>query len=137
MSKKIPDILRRQVAIRANYRCEYCRRPEVDSFIRYQSDHIISRKHGGKTELENLAHTCPTCNNAKGSDIATILENENELIRFFNPRRDTWDDHFEVSIQGEINPKTEIATATIKILKLNEINRILERVDLIEAGLFP
>jgi hypothetical protein len=31
----------------------------------------------------------------------------------------------------------KIPDVTIKILKLNEINRILERVDLIEAGLFP
>ena len=56
MSKNIPETLRRTVAVRAHYKCEYCRRPEMDSFIRYQSDHIISRKHGGKTILNNLAH---------------------------------------------------------------------------------
>jgi 5-methylcytosine-specific restriction endonuclease McrA len=76
MSKSIPETLRRAVAHRASFRCEYCRRPEIDSFIRYQSDHIVSRKHGGKTILENLAHTCPICNNAKGSDLSTILEDE-------------------------------------------------------------
>ncbi len=136
MSKKIPEALRREVAIRAGYRCEYCRRPEVDSFIRYQSDHIISRKHGGRTELSNLAHTCPICNNAKGSDLATILDDEEKLIRLFHPRKDNWFDHFEVH-EGEILHKTEIGEATIKLLKLNDIDRILERVDLIAAGLFP
>jgi HNH endonuclease len=136
MSKNIPDSLRREVAIRAVYRCEYCRRPEVDGFIRYQSDHIISRKHGGKTILENLAHTCPICNNAKGSDLSTILTDENTLIRLFHPRKDNWFEHFEVS-DGLIVPKTDVGEATIKLLKLNDVNRILERLDLIEAGLFP
>jgi hypothetical protein len=136
MSQKIPDSLRRDVASRAKYRCEYCRRLETDSFIRYQSDHIISRKHGGKTTLENLAHSCPICNNAKGSDLSTILNDENQLIRLFHPRKDNWFEHFEVS-DGIILAKTYIGEATIKLLKLNEIDRILERLDLIEAGLYP
>jgi 5-methylcytosine-specific restriction endonuclease McrA len=136
MSKNIPDALRREVAIRAAYRCEYCRRPEIDGFIRYQSDHIISRKHGGRTILENLAHTCPICNNAKGSDLSTILKDENKLIRLFHPRKDNWFQHFDVN-DGLIIAKTDIAEGTIKLLKLNDVNRILERLDLIEAGLFP
>jgi HNH endonuclease len=136
MSKNIPDAIRREVANRAHYKCEYCRRPEIDAFIRYQSDHIISRKHGGKTILENLAHTCLICNNAKGSDLSTILNNEEKLIRLFHPRKDNWFDHFDVE-DGAIIPKTEIGEATIKLLKLNDVNRILERLDLIEAGLFP
>lgn len=136
MSKKIPESLRRATAIRANHRCEYCRRPEMDSFIGYQSDHIIARKHGGKTILENLAHACSICNNAKGSDLSTILENKEILIRLFNPRKDDWFAHFEVE-DGVFLPKTDVAEATIKLLKLNEIERILERLDLIEAGLFP
>lgn len=136
MSKNIPEALRREVAVRANYRCEYCRRPETDGFIRYQSDHIISRKHGGKTILENLAHTCPICNNYKGSDLSTVLGDENKLIRLFHPRKDNWFDHFRVG-DGLIIAKNDIGEATAKLLKLNEVNRILERLDLIEAGLFP
>ena len=136
MSKNIPDTLRRAVAIRALYRCEYCHRPEIDSFIRYQSDHIISRKHDGKTVLDNLAHSCPICNNNKGSDLSTILEAEGYIVRLFHPRKDNWFDHFEVEA-GQILPKTDIGAATIKLLKLNDVSRILERLDLIEAGLFP
>ena len=136
MSKNIPETLRKAVAVRANFRCEYCRRPEVDSFIRYQSDHIISRKHGGKTVLENLAHACPICNNGKGSDLSTVLEDEGQLVRLFHPRKDDWFAHFEVE-DCQILPKTDIGAATIKLLKLNDISRILERMDLIEAGLFP
>ena len=136
MSKNTPETLRKAVAVRANFRCEYCRRPEVDSFIRYQSDHIISRKHGGKTVLENPAHACPICNNGKGSDLSTILEDEGQLVRLFHPRKDDWFTHFEVE-DCQILPKTDIGAATIKLLKLNDVSRILERMDLIEAGLFP
>lgn len=136
MSQKIPESLRRQVAARAKYRCEYCRRLETDSFIRYQTDHIISRKHGGKTSLENLAHSCPICNNAKGTDISTILDNDEILVHLFNPRKNNWFEHF--GLEGNlIVAKTDIGAATIKLLKLNVIDRILERSDLIDAGLFP
>jgi hypothetical protein len=136
MSQKIPESLRRQVAARAKYRCEYCRRLETDSFIRYQTDHIISRKHGGKTILENLAHSCPICNNAKGTDISTFLEDEEQLIHLFNPRKNNWFEHFEVN-DGLIMPKSDVGAATIKLLKLNEIDRILERLDLTYANLYP
>jgi HNH endonuclease len=136
MSQKIPESLRRQVAARAKYRCEYCRRLETDSFIRYQTDHIISRKHGGKTTLENLAHSCPICNNTKGTDISTILENNEILVHLFHPRKNNWFEHFKVE-EGTITPKSDIGTATIKLLKLNALDRILERLDLIEAELFP
>jgi hypothetical protein len=83
-----------------------------------------------------LAHTCPICNNGKGSDLSTILNDEDKLIRLFHPRKDNWFEHFKIE-NGLILPQTEIGEATIKLLKLNDVNRILERLDLIEAGLFP
>lgn len=136
MSKNIPESIRHAVAKRSGFRCEYCLRPESDSFLRFHSDHIIGRKHGGKTVLENLAYTCPVCNNYKGTDLATLLENEEVLVRLFNPRKQNWVEHFEVN-NGEIVPLTPVGAATVKILKLNEVSRILERLDLIEAGLYP
>lgn len=136
MSRNIPDTLRKAVADRSSNRCEYCRRLEIDSFIKFQVDHIISRKHRGQTILENLAYACAICNGNKGSDIGTILHDKDIFIRLFNPRKDDWFDHFEVA-EGLIYSKTDIGQATILVLNLNEVNRILERLDLIEAGLFP
>ena len=46
---------RRIVAVRAHHVCEYCLIAETDAFFRFQVEHIISRKHGGSSELENLA----------------------------------------------------------------------------------
>jgi 8-oxo-dGTP pyrophosphatase MutT (NUDIX family) len=135
-SKYIPDALRREVAERVGYRCEYYIRREGDSFLRYQIDHIISRKHGGLTVSANLAYACSVCNGNKGSNVGTILEDEETFVRLFNPRRHHWPKHFDV-IEGAFRAKSEIGTATIKVLDLNNVNRILERLDLIEAGLFP
>lgn len=136
MSRYIPENVRNQVIQRANNRCEYCRRTETDSFIRFQVDHIISLKHGGDNSLENLAFSCPLCNSAKGTDLGTIIEPGGPIVRLFNPRNDNWFEHFDTS-EGVIHPKTEIASATIKLLDLNNVNRILERLDLASAGLFP
>ena len=98
----------------------------TDVLFPHQIDHIISIKHGENSELENLAYACFVCNNAKGSDIGTILLPERKFTRLFNPRIDKWSKHFEIS-DGLISPKTLIAEATIKVLKLNEIDRIIER----------
>jgi len=136
MSRNIPETIRKAVAERSGNRCEYCRRLEGDSFIKFQVDHIISRKHRGQTNLENLAYACAICNGNKGSDIGTILTETNVFVRLFNPRRDDWFDHFAVA-EGLIYSKSDIGEATIFVLNLNEVNRILERLDLIEAGLFP
>jgi hypothetical protein len=126
MGAYISDRIRHLVADRANQKCEYCKIHEDQSFLRFQVDHIISIKHGGDTVEENLAWSCFLCNNNKGSDIGTILTPNNQLVRFFNPRTDNWDEHFEI-IDHVIHPFTSIGEATIKILKLNDIERIMER----------
>ena len=97
-----------------------------ESFWSFQVDHIISRKHGGKTELKNLAWTCFPCNNGKGTDIGTMLLPDKTFIRLFNPREDDWNAHFEME-DGVIYANTLVGEATIKVLKLNEVDRILER----------
>ncbi len=54
MSKYIAEPLRIAVAKRADFRCEYCRRPEADSFIKYQIDHIIAANIAVKRYLITL-----------------------------------------------------------------------------------
>lgn len=111
MSRYISDELRKFVAKRAEYRCEYCCAYERHSFL---IEHIISLKHGGKSEAENLAFACPLCNINKGSDIATIIDSPNHPIRFFNPRTDLWDNHFNVEPSGFLDAKSKVGEATIK-----------------------
>lgn len=53
-STYIPADLRRQVIERANGLCEYCLIHEDDTYFGCQVDHIISEKHYGPTEADNL-----------------------------------------------------------------------------------
>lgn len=126
MSRKVPETIRLILAKRAGYCCEYCKIPMSASFYSFQADHIISWKHGGITELINLAWACFPCNNIKGTDIGTMLLPDRTFVRLFNPREELWDEHFEME-QGVIYAKTKIGEATIKVLKLNEVDRIIER----------
>lgn len=134
-SARISESLRQQVAIRANFKCEYCLIPEQFLATVFHIDHIRSQKHGGKTEIDNLAYFCPHCNQFKGSHIATFIDNKNEqIIRFFNPRKDQWHHHFEINY-GKINPITTIGIATESILNFNQIERVILRKALMEIGL--
>ena len=82
MSRYVSNTLRKQVIERAHFCCEYCLAYEGHSFIKFQIEHIRSIKHGGLTNAINLALACFFCNNRKGSDLGTIVRNE-ELIRIF------------------------------------------------------
>lgn len=123
MKQKTSDSLRQIVAKRADFRCEYCRIPEYDNLVQFHLEHIISLKHGGTNDLENLAYACPWCNFYKGSDLGTVIEDENILIRFFHPRKVKWADHF-YSVEEKIFALTKEPEATIKIFKLNRPDRI-------------
>jgi 5-methylcytosine-specific restriction endonuclease McrA len=70
MSSYISPEIRQIVAVRANYVCEYCLVAEEDAYFKFQVEHITSRKHGGPSEIDNLALACVFCNRYKGSDIA-------------------------------------------------------------------
>lgn len=124
------------MASRANFVCEYCLIAEEDAYFRFQIEHIISRKHGGSSELGNLALACVFCNRYKGSDIASLTPETGELVRLYNPRNDRWREHFR--LKGiVIEPLTEIGEATIRILQMNHNNQILERQVLSRRERYP
>lgn len=82
MSSYISSETRQIVTRRANNICEYCLIAEADAYFRHQVEHIVSRKHGGSSELENLALARVFCNRYKGSDIASLKPEADELVRF-------------------------------------------------------
>ena len=132
---RITEKLRLQVAQNANFRCEYCLIPEYFLATTFHIDHIRSVKHRGDSLLINLAYACPHCNQNKGSDIASYSDND-EIIRFFNPRIDNWIDHFEINYNGIISHLTSIGEVTIRTLDFNQIERIILRKSLIEIGVY-
>jgi len=136
MSNRISSEIRQIVASRANNVCEYCLIAEDDAYFRFQVEHIISRKHGGSSDLDNLALACVFCNRYKGSDIASLTPENGELVRFYNPRTDRWREHFRLN-GVLIEPLTEIGEATIRILQMNHDDQILERQVLSTRGHYP
>lgn len=135
MSDYVSSELRTLVATRAAYLCEYCLMAEEDTFLGCEVDHIISLKHGGKTEENNLAFACTFCNRYKGSDIASV-SSTGELVRLFNPRIDLWSVHFLLD-NFQILPITSIGEVTVKIIGMNRSERILEREALSVVNRYP
>jgi HNH endonuclease len=129
----IPAALRRLVRERAGGRCEYCRIPESVTLASHAIDHVISEKHGGPTEENNLALSCSICNGYKGSDIASVDPETGAVVVLFHPRRDNWADHFRLA-GARIEPLTPVGRVTVRLLQLNHPDRIAERELLVAAG---
>ena len=124
MSKTyISTSLRRLVIERAGNCCEYCLQPAILSFAPHEIDHVIAEKHGGQTTETNLALACKLCNTMKGSDIASVDPETQEIVRLYQPRRDAWDQQFK--IQDEmIVPLTAIGRTTSRLLRFSENARV-------------
>lgn len=135
MANDISTELRQLVAKRAHNHCEYCRLPEKAALHKHEPDHIVPRQHGGQSTQENLALSCMRCNRYKGSNIGSYDPQTGELTPFFNPRTQDWHNHFK--LEGAIiQPLTAVARVTVKILRINDENRVHEREQLQKAGLF-
>jgi len=129
------SVLRSEVRQRAGGRCEYCQTPDWVSELPHEVDHIRAVKHDGLTELSNLSWACARCNDFKGSDVSAFVPGTDRLVRPFNPRIDVWNDHF--SWDGHLlRGITEIAQATIALLRLNAESRVNVRRILMDEGLF-
>lgn len=135
MARWISADLRQTIADRAHLLCEYCLIAEADTFYGCEVDHIISLKHGGSSEPDNLAYACALCNRAKGSDVGSI-STTGEFTRFFNPRTDRWAEHFRLE-QAAISPLTAIGEVTARILGFNDGARLHEREEMIRFGKYP
>ena len=130
MSSDLSVSLRQLVEERANSRCEYCLLPQWVSLHKHEPDHIVPRQHGGKTEANNLALSCMRCNRYKGSNVGSFDPQTGKLVPFFHPRTQKWTDHFR--LEGEIiRPLTAEARVIVKILRLNDEERVAERQRLI------
>ncbi len=96
MSGYVPVALRRKVLKRSNGRCEYCLFPESMSLFPFEIEHIITEKHGGATQADNLALACPFWNRFKGTDLGSLDPETGKLTFFFNPRTHNWQEHYRM-----------------------------------------
>ena len=127
--------LRRLVAERAGQRCEYCLLPEEFAYLPHEPDHVIPVQHGGPTQADNLAWACHWCNRLKGSNLASLDPQTDAVTPLFNPRRQTWQEHFCL-VGAKIVALTPEARATVALLKLNRSDRLTARELLLQTGYY-
>ena len=119
---------------RAGGRCEYCHLPEAGSNIPFEIDHIVSRKHQGRTVAGNLALACWYCNSFKGSDLSGIDPATRKLTRLFHPRRHKWAWHFRHDGPVLVG-RTAIGRTTLRVLQINNEAAMTLRESLMAEGL--
>ncbi len=123
----IPTALRREVIERAGNRCEYCLIHAGVAFFPHEVDHVIAEKHGGATDIENLALACWRCNRHKGSDLTSFDPETQEMSPLFNPRTQVWTEHFAHERERLVGLTPEGRT-TVNLLRLNSEERLSERL---------
>jgi hypothetical protein len=128
--------LARAVWQRARGKCEYCQLAQEHSILVFEIDHILSRKHGGKTVLSNLCLSCFYCNKFKASDLGGLDPRTQRLVRLFHPRRQKWQRHFRWDGPFLVG-RTPVGRATVAVLRTNLPLRIAQRAELIGQGAFP
>lgn len=131
MATYVSVALRKLVAERANKQCEYCLLPQEFAHFPHEPDHIIPTQHDGLTVEDNLAHACFVCNRNQGPNVGSFDPVTGKLTPFFHPRKQSWSEHFQLH-GGEIIPLTAEARVTVKIFRLNEPDRVDERLRLLK-----
>jgi len=135
MSSEVPASLRQLVAERAAYRCEYCLLPQAVALHQHEPDHIVPRQHSGETHENNLALACLRCNRYKGPNVGSFDPLTGVLVPLFNPRTQIWASHFAWD-GATIRSLTPEARVTVRVLRLNDADRVAERQRLMEVGLY-
>lgn len=102
----------------------------------FEVDHVVPEKMDGESVAGNLALACFKCNNHKGPNIAGIDPDTGERAFLYDPRSDTWDEHFRW--QGPyLVGITDTGRATLTLLQINDSHRVAHRRQLILEGVFP
>ncbi|MDA1274252.1 MAG: HNH endonuclease signature motif containing protein [Verrucomicrobia bacterium] len=128
--------LQRAVRTRAKNRCEYCLFPELFAELPFHVDHVISRQHGGPSELDNLALACCFCNSYKGPNLSGVDAESGQVARLFNPRESKWTEHFAWNGPWLVG-RTPTGRATIQALRLNRADAVAVRQLLMRDNVYP
>jgi len=134
----ISKSVRTKVAAQARYRCGYCLTSQEFSGAFLEIEHLIPLTWGGTQKEENLWLACSWCNRFKGSRVEGIDPLSRLRTPLFNPRRQSWSQHFKWSEDGtEIVGKSACGRTTIEILQLNNELIVAARRRWVSAGWHP
>jgi hypothetical protein len=118
--RKISENIQNRVRQRANSLCEYCHASEQWQYVEFTIEHIIPLTKNGTDDFNNLALACFHCNRKKSDKITATDTQSGVELPLFNPRKDSWNEHFVWSADGlSIVGLTPIGLATVTALVLN------------------
>jgi len=101
-------------------------------------EHIVPEGVGGSSSEDNLWLACRRCNEFKGTQTQAEDPETGRSVRLFNPRRQSWAEHFTWSEDGtEIVGLTPCGRATVVALKLNNPEIVVARRLWVSAGWWP
>jgi hypothetical protein len=111
--------------------------PASGGTIAFHVDHIIPVKHGGSDDMNNLCLACFKCNAHKGHDLVGIDPETEEMTRLYHPRNQVWEEHFSIQATLRIEGITPQGRATVRVLQMNDTDRVENRQILAEIGEYP
>ena len=125
LSKHVSQFMRHRVRERAKELCEYCHAPTNFASASFHCEHIIPRKVGGESALDNLAWACPSCNSAKHTKTHARDPQTGQRVPLFNPRLKKWNRHFMWSDDLLlIIGRTRTGRATVEALNMNRFEQV-------------
>jgi hypothetical protein len=132
------EAVRARVRKAAGDRCGYCRSRQEYVFAPLEIEHIVPVSYGGSDEEDNLWLACRMCNSYKGAQVTAIDPSTGERQPLFNPRTQTWADHFRWGEGGTtIEGVTPCGRATVLALQLNNLLAVTVRRAWVQAGWHP
>lgn len=138
MASYIPVTLQQQVREDAGRRCGYCLSSEMVTGIPLEIEHLLPESLGGPTARENLWLACHRCNKFKGNRTEAKDPVTQEMVPLFNPRVQTWREHFQWSMDGtQMLGLTPCGRATVDALQVNNEYVVEARRFWVFAGWHP
>jgi HNH endonuclease len=136
--ESISKATRDKVAAAAHYRCEYCQTAQAISGAQMHIEHIVPLSRGGRSDVSNLCLACAWCNSYKWAQTSGRDPLTHEDVPLFNPRTQSWHDHFRWSQDGvRLIGRTAIGRATVETLRMNNAFIVPARRHWVEAGWHP
>jgi len=130
--------IRKMVAERANYFCEYCFSNDLYAATPFSIEHIIPFSKLGSDDIMNLAFACLACNKHKYNKTTGIHPITDEAISLYNPRKQNWTEHFKWNDDFTvIIGITSIGKTTVHTLNMNRYGLMNQRTIFREAGIHP
>lgn len=135
---RISDEVRQRVAEAAGHRCGYCQTAQRVIGPFFEIDHITPASRGGESVEENLWLACSVCNSHKADRVEALDRETLAMVRLFNPRTDSWQEHFEWTEGATvIRGRSARGRATIVALNMNHPDIVEARRIWVDAGWHP